>query len=75
MNLKEFYIPTSLHYSLDPLVHPFVVVVLSMFDYILCPISTSVSCAYDCLLSLVYDVFFFCLTIDFFLQYLFCHGF
>jgi hypothetical protein len=56
MNFKEFYIPTSLHYSLDPLVHPFVIVVLSMFYYILCPICTSVSCAYDCLLSLVYDV-------------------
>jgi hypothetical protein len=56
MNLKEFYIPTSLHYLWDPFVHPFVVIVLSMFDYILCPISTSVSCAYDCLLSLVFYV-------------------
>jgi len=72
MNFKEFYILTSLHYSLDPLVHPSVVVVLSMLDYILCPISTSVSCAPHCQLSLIYDVcvFFFLLTIDSYLQYL-----
>jgi hypothetical protein len=52
--LEEFYILTSPYSSLDPIIHPFVIVVLfSTSSYVLHPTSFgSASCGHDYLLSL-----------------------
>jgi hypothetical protein len=54
LNLEEFYIPTSPYYSLDPIVHPFTIVVLfSTSSSILCltsSVSASCGCDIYCLL-------------------------